>query len=108
MKMKTKNIFEDIPSEIPKEFIENLLVQKNIRIERIISKGQYSAPGFWYDQDKNEWVILLEGEAVLLFENESKKINLRSGDFINIPAHVKHRVEWTSPGKKTIWLAIFY
>ncbi len=106
--MKTKSIYDNIPFEIPDEIVEILLVQKNIRIEKIISKGQCSNPGFWYDQSENEWVIVIEGEAKLLFENGNKKINLKTGDFINIPAHVKHRVEWTKPGEKTIWLAIFY
>jgi cupin 2 domain-containing protein len=106
--MKTKNIFNNIPSEISQEIFENLLENKNIRIERIISKGQYSAPGFWYDQYENEWVILLKGKAKLLFKNESKEIYLSPGDFINIPSHIKHRVDWTDPNEKTIWLAIFY
>ncbi len=78
-----------------------------IRIERIISKGHSSPQSGWYDQDKNEWVLLLKGEAVLLFADESSA-NLKSGDFINIPAHKKHKVEWTDPDTETIWLAVHY
>ncbi|MGD8306428.1 MAG: cupin domain-containing protein [Ignavibacteria bacterium] len=102
-----QNLFQDIPENIPEEIIETIIESDSIRIERIISKGQISPPNFWYDQDKNECVIVIKGKARLQFEAGSI-IKLVEGDFINIPAHQKHRVEWTDPKSETIWLAIFY
>jgi cupin 2 domain-containing protein len=104
--MKTSNIFANIPSDLSKEVFESLLEAKNIRIERIISYGQSSPAQGWYDQDENEWVMILEGSAILEFRN--KKIKLKKGDFIEIKAHQEHRVIQTAKDKKTIWLAIFY
>jgi len=102
-----QNLFANIPDEIPKEICETLAGNKNIKIERIISQGHSSPKSFWYDQEENEWVILLTGNAKLQFDDD-KIIELLSGDCINIPAHVKHRVEWTDPEVRTIWLAVFY
>ncbi len=89
-----KNIFSDIPDNFPDEIIETLVSSENVRVEKIISKGHPSPENFWYDQEENEWVVLLKGNAKLLFE-EGKLINLTAGDYINIPAHTKHRVSWT-------------
>jgi len=100
------NIFHDIPKELPDEITETLVKEKNIRIERIVSKGHMSDEGYWYDQAKNEWVILLKGKAKLEFENET--LELEAGDYLNIPANKKHRVSWTDPTTESIWLAIFY
>ncbi len=105
--MEKKNIFENIPSSIPEEIIEMLVDSDKIKVERIISKGHVSPKDFRNDQDKNEFVILLKGSAKLLFENDEQTI-LSAGDYINIPAHKKHRVEWTDPKTETIWVAIFY
>ena len=102
-----KNIFEHIPKEIKSEVFESLVDAANVKIERIISKGHKSPENGWYDQNKNEWVMVLRGEAILLFENQSKII-LREGDYINIEAHKKHKVDWTDPNRETIWLAIYY
>ena len=102
-----KNIFDNIPSNIPEEIIEILIDSDQLKVERIISKGHVSPKDFWYDQDKNEFVILLKGSAKLLFEND-EQIILSAGDYIIIPAHKKHRVEWTDPETETIWFAIFY
>jgi len=102
-----KNIFDDIPKDIDSEIFEQLVASEHVQIERIISKGHSSPASGWYDQDKNEWVLLLKGEAVLQFSDETS-INLISGDYINIPAHAKHRVLWTTPDTETIWLAIHY
>jgi cupin 2 domain-containing protein len=102
-----KNIFENISSNIPEEIIEPLITNDRIRVERIVSKGQTSPKGFWYDQDENEWLIVLKGNAKLLFEND-ELIKLSAGDYIKIPAHKKHRVEWTDPETETIWLTVFY
>ena len=102
-----KNIFDNIPASIHKEIVETLIETDDVKIERIVSKGQSSPKGFWYDQDENEWLIVLKGSAKLLFEN-NELIQLSAGDYINIPAHKKHRVEWTDPETETIWLTIFY
>ena len=103
----TGNIFSNIPNNLPEEIFETIVANDKIKIERIVSKGQSSPKDFWYDQDQNEWVIVLEGKARLVFEG-NETINLNKGDYINIPAHKKHRVEWTDPHVETIWLAIYY
>jgi cupin 2 domain-containing protein len=75
-------------------------------VERIVSTGQGSPPGFWYDQDWTEWVILLAGAARLLIEGEGAPRTLQPGDFVEIPSHVRHRVEWTLEDAPTVWLAV--
>jgi cupin 2 domain-containing protein len=89
------------------EIIEILSQGKNIRIERIISSGQISLEDFWYDQSEHEFVIVLQGEAKILFENRDEQF-LRQGDYLIIPPHKKHRVSYTSINPKCIWLAVFY
>ena len=101
------NIFADIPDDLKEEFIEDILVSKNLKIERIVSYGHTSPKEGWYNQDKNEWVILLDGEATISFK-DSADVKLKKGDYLNIPLHVEHKVSWTKPKYKTIWLAIFY
>ena len=101
------NIFESIPENLDKEFFENILESKNVRIERIISKGHVSPESGWYDQQQNEWVVVLKGEAIISFE-KGDEVKLKEGSYLNIPAHKKHKVTWTDPDIETIWLAIFY
>jgi len=101
------NIFDAIPEDLQSEVFEKLVETEGVRIERIISKGHRSPKSGWYDQDKNEWVLLLRGEAILLFADKTS-LRLKTGDFTNIAAHKKHRVEWTAPDVETIWLAIHY
>ena len=101
------NLFADIPEDLPEELIQALLSTPGLRIERIVSLGHSSPQGFWYDQDAHEWVLLLKGAARLRFQGE-ELIGLRPWSFINIPAHQRHRVEWTDPHESTIWLAIHY
>lgn len=79
---------------------------RGARIERIVSPGQASPPGFWYDQEQVEWVVLLSGSAGLLLEGESEPRVLRPGDYVEIPARQKHRVEWTDPKEATVWLTV--
>ncbi|MCO5251516.1 MAG: cupin domain-containing protein [Candidatus Kapabacteria bacterium] len=100
-----ENIFSNLPQSTD-EIIEILVRSPNVRIERIISSCNNSPDGFWYDQDENEWVILLQGSAKIEFEDEM--IDLKTGDYLLIPSHKKHRVAETSPTEKTIWLAVFY
>jgi len=108
MLVKKGNLNENIPSSMPQEFIEELVNNNKVRIERIVSKGHCSPGDGWYDQDDNEWVMLLEGEALLVFEDNQQKVSLEKGDYVHIEAHKKHRVEWTKPNINTIWLAVFY
>jgi cupin 2 domain-containing protein len=102
-----RNIFADMPVGLPDELIDTLLSGGNVRIERIISHGQASPERFWYDQADHEWVAVLKGAAKLRFDGEDQPVELKPGDFINIPAHQRHRVEWTTPDEPTIWLAVF-
>jgi cupin 2 domain-containing protein len=99
------NIFKNIPDQLPEELIECIFKQDNVHIERIISKGHMTPTGQWYDQDWDEWVMLLQGEATLLYEN-NQTFHLMAGDYLLIPAYTKHRVEWTAPDINTLWLAI--
>ena len=103
-----QNIYSSIPAGIPKELFEDILITDRFKIKRIMSKGHASPEGFWYNQDENEWVILLKGKAGLLFEGGDGVVELAPGDYINIPAHLKHRVEWTDPDIETVWLAIMW
>ena len=105
--MELRNIFESIPDNLNEEIFENLVQSKDIKIERIISKGHTSPESGWHDQEQNEWVLILKGEAIISFETE-KEIILRAGNYFNIPAHTKHKVSWTNPKTVTIWLAIHY
>ena len=101
------NIFKNLPTNSDtEEIIEIIEKNDNIRIERIISTGQHSPENFWYEQNENEFVILLKGEAELEFED--KTINMLPGDNLLIPALQRHRVKSTSKKEKTIWLAVFY
>jgi cupin 2 domain-containing protein len=106
--MILKSIFEKIPKNIPEELIETILETEEVKIERIVSKGHASPSGFWYDQDRNETVFLLRGSAGLLFEDKDDVLVMRPGDRVDIPAHARHRVEWTDPDQETVWLAIHY
>lgn len=102
----TTNLFTDLPIDLPDELLTTLLKAANIRIERIVSHGHASPAGFWYDQDEHEWVIVLKGAARLRFEDSI--VEMKPGDFVNISAHKKHQVDWTTPDEPTIWLAVFY
>ena len=100
------NLFHDLPKQLPDEVVQTILTAAQVRIERIISHGHASPEGFWYDQDQHEWVMVLKGWARLQFED--RMVEMKPGDFINIPAHKRHRVEWTTPDEPTIWMAVFY
>ncbi len=108
MTVSSGNLFADLPEHLPEELITELHAALNVRIERIVSRGHASPPGFWYDQDQPEWVILLAGTAGLLFEGEAAPRTLKPGDHLHIPAHTRHRVEWTDPQDATIWLAVHH
>ena len=96
----------EIPRELPAEHTVLLATGEGVRIERIVSRGHASPPGFWYDQDEDEWVLLVAGAARLEVDGEGE-IELRAGDWIDLPRHLRHRVSWTDPARDTIWLAVF-
>ena len=106
MNLKIQNIFEDIPETLSQELFQTMAERNNVRVERIVSEGQVTAEGEWYDQAGDEWVILLSGGAELLFEGETAPRTLKPGDYVMIPAGSRHRVEWTDPDQRTIWLAV--
>ena len=95
-------------ADLPDELVEKLINTPDVRIERIVSHGHASPTDFWYDQDENEWVVVLAGAARLLLEGDSQPLELGPGDHVNLPAHRRHRVEWTRPDEPTIWLAVYY
>ena len=105
--MGSGNIFEQLPADFKDEVFEKLLESESVRIERIISKGHSSPAQGWYDQTENEWVMVLQGQAIINFE-AGDEVVLKPGSYLNIPAHRKHRVKWTTSDVETIWLALFY
>lgn len=102
------NLFENIPDQLPEELFTILQQTESIKIERIVSSGQSTPPGEWYDQDSHEWVVLLSGSAEIVFENPTESKLVQSGDYMFIPAHRRHRVEWTSKDEKCVWLAVHF
>lgn len=100
------NLFENLIVDKEKEQFFDLIKNDKVRIEKIVSNGQASAIDFWYEQEENEFVVLLKGEAILEFED--KEVLLKEGAYINIDSKQKHRVKYTSKDRTTIWLAIFY
>jgi len=103
-----KNLFEGIPAILAEEKVDSLLETPALRVERIVSRGQASPPGFEYDSEEQEWVLLLRGNAGLSFSGKDDLVILKPGDSLLIPAHARHRVEWTDPTQETIWLAVFF
>ena len=102
-----KNLLQNIPESLPEELFETLVKTGTVHIERIVSRGHTSPEEGWYDQDKNEFVLLLKGAARLEFE-DGRVIGLEAGDCLEIAAHQKHRVAWTDGKGETVWLAVFY
>ena len=109
MTVRVGNLFEDVSAATAEEesFIE-IFARPGLKIERIISRGQASPPGFWYDQAWNEWVIVLKGGATLQFEDEPATRALGAGDYVFIPARKRHRVEWTELQQPTVWFAVHF
>jgi cupin 2 domain-containing protein len=101
------NLLSSLPDASAGEITEALVSARGVRLERIVSSGQVSPPGYWYDQDEAEWVLLLEGSARLAIAGESEDRLLRKGDAVFLPAHCRHRVTWTDPDRATVWLALF-
>jgi cupin 2 domain-containing protein len=108
MKKTSINLFQDFPENLDQELVERLITNDCFRVERIVSRGHASPPGFWYDQDEHEWVAVLAGKAQLQIQGQEQLVLLGPGDTHDLPAHTKHRVAWTDPNKETIWLAVFW
>jgi len=106
--LTVKNIFTEIPTQLPEELCSCLVQNAQLHIERIVSRGHQTAPGQWYDQDHDEWVLLIQGAAILAFDAALPDKKLQAGDYCLIPAHCKHRVAWTHPDMDSIWLAVHY
>jgi cupin 2 domain-containing protein len=104
---KPLNLLALLPQTGKKEVFETLVQSGSIKIERIISRGQATPEGQWYDQENHEWVMVVKGKARIIYK-DSERIEMGPGDYVNIPAHVKHRVEWTDPNEETVWLAVHY
>src|ERR1019366_751165 len=102
------NLFGPVQGDRRQEIVTSLLDTPNLKIERIVSMGQRSPTGFWYDQPWAEWVIVLAGSAGLCFEDEAEVRGFSPGGYVLISAPLKHRVEWTSQDHATIWLAVHY
>ncbi len=105
--MKSNNIFKNIPDKLHEELFDDIVSNDGIKIQRIVSQGDTTPTDEWYDQESDEWVIVLQGKATISFKNEDD-IHLVLGEHINIPAHKKHRVSWTSEDEQTIWIAVHY
>ncbi|MGH7314518.1 MAG: cupin domain-containing protein [Candidatus Rokuibacteriota bacterium] len=102
------NLFADLPRSLPAEQFDLLVAAGRLRLERIISTAHATPPGRWDDQDTDEWVVVLRGSAGLRFEGSDDVVVLREGDHLIIPAHRRHRVEWTDAQQPTVWLALHY
>jgi len=96
------------PLDTAEEAVDCLLATRGVKIERIVSTGQASPPGFWYDQSDGEWVLLVAGAAKLMIEGEALARELGPGDWLELPPRCRHRVEWTAPDRQTVWLAVRY
>jgi cupin 2 domain-containing protein len=101
------NLFVELPNGVEEQFSE-LASSEGIRIERIVSSAQASPPGFWYDQNWTEWVVVLSGSAGLWIDGEAEARRLQAGDYLTISPHVRHRVEWTDSQETTVWLAVHF
>lgn len=103
-----KNLLTPLERTTSAERIESLLRGSEFELQRIVSTGQTTPAGAWYDQETEEWVVLLQGAATIRFEEHAAPRALKPGDFFNIPAHSRHRLEWTDPEQETIWLTLHY
>ncbi len=106
MTQPTGNLFATLPPPGPAEEFRMLWEKPGLRVERIVSRGHTTPPGEWYDQGADEWVVLLAGAARLLVEGRPGPLELCPGDWVLLPARLRHRVEWTDPDRDTVWLAV--
>jgi cupin 2 domain-containing protein len=106
--LRRGNLFATSPEPSEGEVFDTLLNGRSFRLERIVSHGDATPAGEWYDQDADEWVALLSGSATLTFESPREVIELVAGDWVLIPAHRRHRVERTEAGVASVWLALHF
>lgn len=102
------NLFATIPRQLPHELTDRLLATEHLTLARIVSRGHRTPPGEWYDQDRDEWVLLVEGSALLRIDGAPDPIALQPGDHLLLRAHLRHRVEWTPPDRDTVWIALHF
>ncbi len=100
------NLFDNLEARGISEDCRDLFVSGGVRIERIVSRGHVSPPGFWYEQKTGEWVAVLGGEALLEWE-DGRSLRMKAGEWVYLPPLERHRVAWTAPGQPTVWLAVF-
>ena len=108
MTSEIRNILTDLPPALSGEAFDTIVETDSVHIERIVSNGQATQEGEWYDQERDEWVLVLAGSASLLFDGAQEPRLLVSGDYTLIPAGCRHRVAWTDPNVKTVWLAVHF
>lgn len=102
------NLFSELPPSSEAEAFLELLSKPGFEIQRIVSYGDASSPGFWYDPPNGEWILLLRGEARIRFEDEAEPLAMKPGDYVDIAPHRRHRIDWTDPSVPTVWLAVHY
>ena len=109
IELKAGNLFADLPgATVDEEEVMTLLDAAGMQLLRIVTPGQATPDGGWYDQNEDEWVVLLQGRAGLIIEGETVARQLEPGDWVLLPAHFRHRVQWTDPNGPTVWLALHY
>jgi cupin 2 domain-containing protein len=105
---RVQNLFAQIPAQLPEELFEALLRTPAFTLERIVSRGHATPADQWCDQEREEWVLVVRGRARLVFAERAEAVEMGAGDYLQIPAHCRHRVEWTDPDQETVWLALHY
>ena len=108
MTAQFSNIFGQVPTGLDEEQFIALAETRDFKLARIVSKGQATPDGEWYDQERAEWMVVLKGSAGLRFEDETHDRVLAKGDFVEIAPHRRHRVTWTDADGPTIWLALYF
>lgn len=103
-----RNLFRDLPENLPEEQFTDLASGRSTRIVRIVSTGHATPEGEWYDQDDDEWVVVLKGKARLKFADDRADLEMAVGDHVLLPAHCRHRVDWTTDEEPTVWLAVHF
>ncbi|HEY2826151.1 MAG TPA: phosphoribosylaminoimidazole carboxylase [Pirellulales bacterium] len=106
--LEITNLLAEIPANLPEELVQTLVRAPGVQIVRVVSQGHASPEGFWYDQEENEFVVLMAGAARLVFEDQAEPVEMAPGSCVKIAAHRRHRVDWTDPQQPTVWLGIFY
>jgi len=104
--LRRGSLFAEVPRELPAELTTVLASGSGARVERIVSRGHATADGEWYEQHEDEWVLIV-ARAARLELSDGESVELAPGDWVDLPAGLRHRVAWTAPDIETIWLAVF-